>query len=74
MAPQNGHYDVPHVMDHAETGWASPSQRWSWTDIARLEKWRLGRPHRDEHSDGFWLHATHATDSFYGQGKSLLQP
>lgn len=44
-----------HLMNRPEDGWASMSQRWTWFELARLEGWEIGRPHRDEHGDGFWL-------------------
>jgi hypothetical protein len=50
--------DQAHLMNHPEKGWDSSSQVWTWEELARLEGWRVGRPHRDEHGDGFWLHAT----------------
>lgn len=45
----------PHIMNRPEDGWASLSMRWTWQDLARLDGWTVGRAHRDEHSDGFWL-------------------
>ncbi|MFI6290072.1 hypothetical protein ACIBEJ_00720 [Nonomuraea sp. NPDC050790] len=57
----------PHVMNRPESGWESSSQRWTWWQLARLEGWRLGRQHTDEHSPGFWLHATVRTGGVYGE-------
>lgn len=50
--PTNG---SPHLMNRPEEGWASLAKRWTWQDLARLDGWEVGRRHRDEHSDGFWL-------------------
>jgi hypothetical protein len=47
----------PHVMNRPGNGWESTSQVWTWQELARLEGWRLGRRHVDEHGEGFWLHA-----------------
>ncbi|MFD7661305.1 hypothetical protein [Streptomyces sp. NPDC059788] len=47
--------DGPHLMNRSEDGWASLSQRWTWSDLARIDGWEIGRRFRDEHSDGFWL-------------------
>ncbi|MER6602522.1 hypothetical protein [Streptomyces parvus] len=44
-----------HLMNRPEDGWASLALRWTWQDLARLDGWEIGRRHRDEHSDGFWL-------------------
>lgn len=32
--------------------------KWTWADLVRLRGWRLGRQHRDEEGDGFWLTRT----------------
>lgn len=45
----------PYLMNRPEDGWASVARRWAWQDLARLSGWTVGRRHRDEHSDGFWL-------------------
>jgi len=45
----------PYLMNRPEDGWASLAQRWTWQDLARLDGWEIGRRHRDEHGDGFWL-------------------
>jgi hypothetical protein len=50
--PSNGR---PYLMNRPEDGWASLGLRWTWQDLARLDGWEIGRRHRDEHSDGFWL-------------------
>jgi hypothetical protein len=47
--------DELHFMNKPEDGWASFSYRCTWEDLARLVGWRIGRPFRDEHSEGFWL-------------------
>ncbi|MER7477377.1 hypothetical protein ABTX60_06940 [Streptomyces sp. NPDC126510] len=31
---------------------------WSWEDAVRVRGWDLGRPHLDEHGEGFWLERT----------------
>ncbi len=49
------HQGRPHLMNHPEKGWDSSSQEWTWPELSRLEGWRIGRRHRDEHGDGFWL-------------------
>ncbi|MFD6490320.1 hypothetical protein [Streptomyces sp. NPDC060188] len=46
----------PYLMSRPEDGWASLAKRWTWQDMARLEGWEIGRRHRDEHGDGFWIH------------------
>jgi hypothetical protein len=46
----------PYLMSRPEDGWASLAKRWTWQDLARLDGWEIGRRHRDEHSDGFWIH------------------
>lgn len=46
---------LPYLMNRPEDGWASLAKRWTWQDLARLEGWEIGRRHRDEHGDGFWL-------------------
>lgn len=56
---------VPYVVDDPDAGWASPRYRWTWTGLRRLRGWRVGRAHRDEHSDGFWLHK-HDPNQLYG--------
>lgn len=45
----------PYLMNRPEDGWASLGLRWTWQDLARLDGWEIGRRHRDEHGDGFWL-------------------
>lgn len=45
----------PWLMDRPEEGWGSTGYPWTWSELARLAGWRIGRPYRDEHSDGFWL-------------------
>ena len=45
----------PHLMAHPEGGWSSRSIPCMWQDLARLNGWIIGRWHRDEHGDGFWL-------------------
>ncbi|MGP3777003.1 hypothetical protein ACTWJ8_39840 (plasmid) [Streptomyces sp. SDT5-1] len=44
-----------HQVHRPEDGWASRVAHWPWPDLARLEGWRLGQRHSDEHSQGFWL-------------------
>jgi hypothetical protein len=68
---RSGAADQPHVMNRPEDGWASRSERWTWPELAHLTGWRLGRQHVDEHSDGFWLHATHASGGVYGKSEAL---
>ncbi|MEU8642303.1 hypothetical protein AB0C91_10335 [Streptomyces sp. NPDC048674] len=46
----------PYLMNRPEDGWASLAKRWTWQDMARLDGWEIGRRHRDEHGDGFWIH------------------
>lgn len=47
------------LMNRPDRGWSETGHIWPWDDLARLEGWRVdSRLHRDEHSDGFWLHAT----------------
>lgn len=47
------------LMNRPDNGWGETGHIWPWDDLARLEGWRVdSRPYRDEHSDGFWLHAT----------------
>ncbi|WP_406178056.1 hypothetical protein [Streptomyces canus] len=31
---------------------------WTWEDAVRVRGWDLGRPHFDEHGEGFWLERT----------------
>lgn len=50
----------PYLMNRPEDGWASLARRWTWQDLSRLNGWTVGRRHRDEHSDGFWLERTPA--------------
>lgn len=50
--PHDGHL---YLMNRPEDGWASGAQRWTWAEVARIDGWEIGRQHRDEHSDGFWL-------------------
>ncbi|MER6632238.1 hypothetical protein ABT301_29160 [Streptomyces sp. NPDC000987] len=33
-------------------------QPWTWEDATRVRGWDLGRPHLDEHGEGFWLERT----------------
>ncbi|GGX36281.1 hypothetical protein [Streptomyces noursei] len=33
-------------------------QKWGWSDLQRLKGWELGRQHRDEIGEGFWVHRT----------------
>lgn len=50
-----------HLMNKPEDGWASRSYVWTWQELCMLIArggWRLGDRMRDEHSEGFWLHAT----------------
>lgn len=52
--------DECHVMNHPEKGWESSSRVWTWAELRALLArggWRLGRRHRDDDGDGFWLHA-----------------
>lgn len=44
-----------YLMSRPEDGWASLAKRWTWQDLARLDGWTVGRRHRDERGDGFWL-------------------
>jgi hypothetical protein len=52
---------VPYLMNRLEDGWASVARRWEWQDLARLDGWTIGRAHRDEHGDGFWLDRAETT-------------
>ncbi|MGW2877031.1 hypothetical protein ACWDBP_12210 [Streptomyces sp. NPDC001233] len=36
----------------------SNGQKWTWRRILHVKGWELGRRHRDELGDGFWLHRT----------------
>lgn len=36
----------------------SNGQEWTWRRILHLKGWELGRRHRDEIGEGFWLHRT----------------
>ncbi|QSI49976.1 hypothetical protein [Thermobispora bispora] len=66
-----GDRDELHVMNRPDRGWDSGSVVWSWEQLARVVGWRVGRPHRDEHSDGFWLHQIQApTAGLAGVGGS----
>lgn len=47
-----------HLMNRPDQGWDSSSQVWTWDELARLQGWRIGHAHRDEHGEGFWLHTT----------------
>lgn len=58
--------DELHVMNRPEEGWDSLSFPWTWVQIARLKGWRVGRHHRDEHGEGFWLHALRQRNGLYG--------
>jgi hypothetical protein len=51
----------PYLMNRPEDGWASLGLRWTWQDLARLDGWEIGRRHRDEHGDAFWLERAAAT-------------
>lgn len=51
----------PYLMNRPADGWASLGLRWTWQDLARLDGWEIGRRHRDEHGDGFWLERCSAT-------------
>lgn len=50
--PEDGR---PYLMNRPEDGWASMARRWTWQELARLDGWEVGRRHRDEHGEGFWL-------------------
>ncbi|WP_433259299.1 hypothetical protein ACQPYK_49785 (plasmid) [Streptosporangium sp. CA-135522] len=67
---REGAADQPHIMNRPEDGWASFSERWTWAQLAHLEGWRLGDQHRDEHSAGFWLHATTISGGVYGRSEA----
>jgi hypothetical protein len=49
------HMNRPHLMNQLEKGWDSSSMAWTWDELSRLEGWTVGRRHRDEHGEGFWL-------------------
>lgn len=50
--PHDGHV---YVVGDPDRGWASGAIRYTWSEIARLDGWELGRRHFDEHGEGFWL-------------------
>jgi hypothetical protein len=45
----------PRLMNHPEKGWSSFAYRWSWSDLARLVGWEIGRLEHDGTSQCFWL-------------------
>lgn len=53
--------DTPYLVDDPDDGWASPSSEWTWEELARLQDWRIGRAHLDQHSTGFWLERSQLT-------------
>lgn len=70
-------YQQPWVMNRPDNGWGEYGYIWSWDDLARLQGWRVdSRPYRDEHSEGFWLHATRRSCSggayTYGFGDEVI--
>lgn len=56
--PRGGRTEL-HLMNNPAKGWDSSSSVWTWDELARLQGWRIGHAHRDEHGEGFWLHAAH---------------
>lgn len=67
------------LMNRPDNGWAEHGVIWSWDDLARLQGWRVdSRRYRDEHGDGFWLHATHrlltGATTIYGVGDPIPSP
>lgn len=67
--------DEPHIMNRPEDGWGSRSNVWTWDALARLAGWQIGRRHRDEHSDGFWLVAeTEPRHGVYGHPATKEAP
>lgn len=50
----------PWVMNRPEGGWGSYGKPWTWEELMNIKGWRIGRPYRDEHSDGFWLERVEA--------------
>lgn len=46
---------IPYVISDPDLDWASDAHRWSWTDLAHLQGWTVGRRYVDEHSEFFWL-------------------
>jgi hypothetical protein len=49
-------WDEPWVMNRPDQGWGERGEKWTWEQIHRLKGWEIGRPHRDQHGPGFWLH------------------
>jgi hypothetical protein len=45
----------PYLMNRAEDGWASLATRWTWSELASISGWEIGRTFRDEHGRCFWL-------------------
>lgn len=45
----------PWLMNRPEDGWGSRGHRWTWTDLAALDGWSIGRRANDEFSEAFWL-------------------
>jgi hypothetical protein len=43
------------VMNRPEDGWGSRGERWTWEELSALPGWEVGRHHKDEHGEGFWL-------------------
>ncbi|MFE3185515.1 hypothetical protein ACFXKR_32255 [Streptomyces violascens] len=41
-----------------DPNYRSHGQKWTWLRIRHLKGWDLGRRHRDEIGEGFWLHRT----------------
>ncbi|MFD1546964.1 hypothetical protein [Nonomuraea guangzhouensis] len=58
------------VMNKPEQGWETSSQCWTWNEVVHLDGWELGGCYRDEHGDGFWLHAVGGpVNGIYGTSK-----
>jgi hypothetical protein len=55
-----------HWMDRPDQGWGATSIPWTWTELARLPGWNVGRFFRDKHSEGFWMIATTSRNGLYG--------
>ncbi|MGD3111479.1 hypothetical protein [Streptomyces sp. YGL11-2] len=42
----------------ADADYRTYGQKWDWFNLQRLKGWELGRKHRDEIGEGFWMHRT----------------
>jgi hypothetical protein len=55
LPPRTRHAGQPVVVNHPEKGFASLCWEWTWEELGRLEGWKVGPRHFDEHGEGFWL-------------------